>query len=174
MTGRSKMCFFVVGLTALALTQTACVTQTIASPNDISVGPALSVEGFLRATNAKDLDGMARLFGTADGPISNTGGTFGCMFKRMGSWIGASDRCRRRQEVELQMNAIALILEHQEYLLGSGQRVPGRDYVTSMVPVGMIMADGREVNDVPFMVVQDGTGQWLIEEIGLDRVTSVR
>jgi len=171
--GRLKIGVLGLGVMALVLVQ-ACVTKTLASPADMSVGPALSVESFLRATNARDLDRMARLFGTSDGPIADTGGAFGCMFKRMGSWIAVSERCRSRQEVEIQMNAIALILEHQEYELGSGQRVPGRDYVTSLVPVGMVLADGRQVTGVPFMVVQDGSGQWLIEEIGLDRVTTAR
>ena len=174
MNGRSKISLTGLGLMALVLVQAGCVTRTLASPADMSVGPALSVESFLRASNAQDLNQMARLFGTPEGPISDTGSTFGCMFKRMGSWIALSDRCQRRQEIEIRMSAIAMILQHQEYQLGSGQQVPGRDYVTSLVPVGMIMADGRQVADVPFMVVQDGSGQWLIEEIGLDRVTSAR
>ena len=151
-----------------------CVTQQMSPQADISVGPALSVEGFLRAANAKDLDGMARLFGTADGPVANTGSAFGCMFKRMGSWIGLGDRCIRRQDVEIRMNAIAMILEHDDYRLGGGERVPGRDDLTAMVPVDLDMADGREVEHVPFLVVQTSSGQWLIQEIGLDRVTNTR
>ena len=174
MKGHSRRGWLGSGLAVLALAQAACVTQSFASPSDMSVGPALSVESFLRASNARDLDAMARLFGTPSGPVANTGSSFGCMFKRMGSWIGISDRCARRQDIEIRMNAIAMILAHEDYRLGTAQRVPGRDAVTTVVPVALTMADGREATDVPFMCVQTGEGQWLIQEIGLDKVTSAR
>jgi hypothetical protein len=113
---------------------------------------------------------MARLFGTEDGPIIETGGTFGCAFKKMGSWIGLGDRCRTLQEVELQMDAVATILRHQDYTIASESSVPGRRNPTTRVLVDMVVG-GRSITDVPFVVVRTGENRWLVEEIGLQRVT---
>ncbi len=173
MTGRTKMGWATLGL-ALLTAQTACATQNVAPTGDMAVGPALSVESFLQAANARDLDRMARLFGTADGPVANTGSTFGCMWKRMGSWIGVSNRCMTRQDVEVWMNTIALILQHRDYRLGADQRVPGRQHLTASIPVALVTADGRQVSGVPFTVVQSKNGQWLIEQIALEQVTNSR
>ena len=112
---------------------------------------------------------MAGLFGTADGPIIETGGTFGCAFKRMGSWIGLGDRCRTLQEVELQMDAISEILRHEDYTIMTDARVPGRDDPTTRVGVNLLI-NGRDVPDIPFLVVQTGEGRWLVEHIDLEKV----
>ena len=130
----------------------------------------LSVERFLQATNERDLHAMASLFGTSDGPVIDTGGSFGCAFKRMGSWLGLSDRCRTIQEVELQMDVIAQILRHEDYTITSDSRVPGRDRPTTRVNVNFLI-NGRNIPDVPFLVVQTGEGRWLVEEIDLEKVT---
>jgi len=153
-----------------ANTLAACTTQTISPRRDLSVGPALSVESFLRAVNEQDLEQMARLFGTADGPISDTGSAFGCMFKKMGSWIGIGDSCLNRQNIELRMNAIAMMLRHDDYQLGADQRVAGRENLTTQIPVDLTR-NGERFAGVPFTVVQTGSGGWLIEQIGLERVT---
>lgn len=158
----------VLALTVVGLS--ACATQVVQPQRDMAVGPALSVESFLQAANAQDLDRMARLFGTADGPIGDTGSTFGCMFKRMGSWIGLGDRCTNRQDVELRMNAIAMMLQHDDYRLGNDQRVAGRANPTTQIPVSLTRG-ARQFDGVPFVVVQAGGGSWLIEEIGLEAVT---
>ncbi len=173
MKGRTTMGWATLAL-ALVVGQTACVTQAGAPASDMAVGPALSVESFLGAANARDLERMARLFGTADGPVANTGSTFGCMWKRMGSWIGLSDRCMTRQDVEIWMNTIALVLEHRDYRLGADARVPGREHLTASIPVALVLRDGRQVGEVPFLVVQSKSGQWLIEQIALERVTNSR
>ena len=147
----------------------ACATQVVSPRRDLAVGPQLSVESFLQAANQRDLEQMARLFGTPDGPIANTGSTFGCMFKRMGSWIALSDRCRTRQEIELRMNAIALMIQHDDYQMGGDQRVAGRPSMTTQIGV-TLTRNGRSIGTVPFVVVETGDG-WLIEEIGLEAVT---
>jgi len=153
---------------ALAITVGGCATQRIDARRDLSVGPALSVESFMQAANQRDLEQMARLFGTASGPISDTGGSFGCAFKRMGSWLAMSDRCMTRQDVELRMNAIAMILQHDDYTLGPDRRVAGRESVTTQIGV-TITRSGRNMGPVPFVVVNSGSG-WLIEQIALDEV----
>jgi len=129
----------------------------------------MSVERFLQASNARDLHGMAGIFGTSDGPVIETGGSFGCMFKRMGSWIGLGDRCGTLQEVELRMDAIAQILRHDDYAVVSESMVPGRKSPTSRIGVNLVI-NGRDISDVPFLVVQDGKGRWLIVEIDLGKV----
>lgn len=161
----------VLGL--LSLTGTACVTTTAGSQASgvMDLGPTLSVERFLNAANTRDLDAMMRLFGTADGPIGDTGGSFGCAFKRMGSWIGLGDRCESRQVVELRMDAIARIIRHQDYRIGAEERVAGRMNPTTQITVDLDLGP-RNVRDVPFVVVQASGGSWLIEQIALERLTS--
>ncbi len=144
-------------------------TQLISSSEMAAVAPRLSVERFLQASNQRDLHAMAELFGTADGPIIETGGTFGCAFKKMGSWIGLGDRCRTLQEVELQMDVISRILRHQDYTIMTDARVPGRDDPTTRVGVNLLI-NGRDVPDIPFLVVRTGEGRWLIENVDLEKV----
>lgn len=156
----------------LPLTLQACATKTV-RPNGVaaSFGPTLSVERFLNAANARDYETMASLFGTVQGPVAETGGTFGCAFKRMGSWLGMSDRCVTAPNVELRMDAIARILAHEDYLIRSEERVAGRNTLTTQVSVD-IDVGAHTVREVPFMVVRSGKGDWLVQEIGLERLTS--
>lgn len=156
-------------LASVVLPTVACATQVMETRRDQAVGPQLSVESFLQAANQRDLERMARLFGTPDGPIANTGSAFGCAFKRMGSWIGLSDRCTTRQQIELRMNAIALLLQHDDYQMLGDQRVAGRPTMTTQIGVNLSRR-GRSIGMVPFVVVETDSG-WLIEEIGLEGVT---
>jgi len=136
--------------------------------------PQLSVERFLQAANTRDLEAMARIFGTEDGPIADeAGSTLGCAFRRMGSWIGLSGRCTSWQQIELRMNTIAYILRHDDYRMRSETTVAGRRAPTTRV--GVDLEWGRErYQDVPFVVVRAGGGEWMIEEIGLERITGAR
>lgn len=158
-------------LLMIPLLLSGCSTTRVVSPGGMAaVAPAMSVERFLQASNERDLHAMANLFGTADGPWIETGSTFGCMFKKMGDWIGLSESCRTIQEVELQMDLIAEILTHEDYTITSDSRVPGRQHPTTQVNVNLRIR-GRDVPNVPFLVVQTGQGRWLVEEIGLNRIT---
>ena len=136
-----------------------------------AVAPALSVERFLQAANDRDLDAMARLFGTEEGPVADTGGTFGCFWKKLGSWLGLASACLDRTDVELRMNAIALVLQHRDYRILGQSDVPGRQHPTVRVGVTLVQTDGEEVRDVPFNVVRTDEGRWLVIQIGLDRIT---
>ncbi|MSR19434.1 MAG: hypothetical protein EXR91_00435 [Gemmatimonadetes bacterium] len=99
-----------VGLFALAAVVSACTTQS--APSEVApVAAQLSVERFLEAANAHEVETMGRLFGTSSGPLGDTGGTFGCFFKKIGSWFGGN-ACTRRVDVELRMDAIASIVQH--------------------------------------------------------------
>ena len=136
--------------------------------------PQLSVERFLQAANSRDLDAMARIFGTEQGSVlDTTGSTFGCAFRRMGSWIRISERCTNRQEIELRMDAIAYILRHDRYRISSEATVAGRRAPTTRVVVDLERGAER-FTDVPFVTVRTPGGTWMIEEIGLERITAGR
>ena len=147
-----------------------CTTRTIDAGGMSAVGPQLSVERFLQAANARDLEAMSRIFGTAGGPIGDTGSAFGCMFKKIGSWIGLGDACLSAQTVELRMNAIALILQHDDYHLVSDQFVAGRDDPTTRVSTNIVRGP-ETFRDVGFLVVQASAG-WLVESIELEKITA--
>jgi hypothetical protein len=143
----------------------ACTTQS--APNAVApVAAQLSVERFLQAANQRDVDSMGRLFGTAEGPVANTGGTFGCFFKKIGSWFGGTS-CVKRVEVELRMDAIASVVQHRDYRIIREEPVAGRTAPTRRVIVDFDMGD-RAVNAAPFVVVQTGEGRWLVQEVPLE------
>jgi hypothetical protein len=102
--------------------------------------------------------------------VIETGSAFGCAFKKIGSWIGLGERCTTLQEVELRMDAIAQILQHEDYSITSEARVPGRTAPTTRLGVNLRIR-GRDIADVPFFVVQTGEGRWLVEEIVLEKIT---
>jgi len=152
----------------LALTSAqACSTRVVVDPAT-AVGPQLSVERFLQAANTRDLDAMGRLFGTHEGPLGDTGSTFGCAFKKIGSWFGG-EACLDRRDVELRMDAIASILRHRDYAVTAQQRVAGRTHATTRLLVDLTL-DGGTVKGVPFLVVHGSDGRWLVQEIDLARV----
>ena len=156
-----------VGLFAMAAIVSACTTQS--APSEVApVAAQLSVERFLEAANARDVETMGRLFGTSSGPLGDTGGTFGCFFKKIGSWFGGN-ACTRRVDVELRMDAIASIVQHQEYRIVREEPVAGRTSLTRRVLVDLEM-QGRQVREVPFVVVRTGEGRWLVEEVPLEMI----
>ena len=159
----------------LALAVTGCASsQQTTSSQMAGVAPMLSVERFLQAANTRDLDAMARIFGTADGPIADQAGrSLGCAFRRMGSWIGLSRRCVSWAEIEVRMDAIARILRHDDYQIRSESAVAGRRYPTTRIGVDLVRGSER-YQDVPFTVVQASEGRWLLEQIGLERITGAR
>jgi hypothetical protein len=128
----------------------------------------LSVERFLQAANAHDIESMGRLFGTPDGPILETGGTFGCFFKKIGSWFGGT-ACTKRRDVEIRLDAIARVLEHDDYRIVREEAVAGRLNRATRIFVDLTVK-GEEIRGVPFIVVQASGGQWLVENVDLQRV----
>lgn len=140
------------GMLLLALTAaSACTTQRVdplrTSDPMAGMAPMLSVERFLQAANAQDLDAMVRLFGTHAGPIRG-----------------------ERRELELRMSAIARVLQHDDYRVVGQRSEPGRQHPTTRVAVTLTQGR-RVVPEVPFLVVRTADGQWLVEEIDLERIT---
>ncbi len=161
-----------LALLAVAIVPAACTTQVMQPAAAAAVAPQLSVERFLQAANSRDLHGMGRLFGTPDGPVMETGSSFGCMFKKIGSWFGGA-ACTTRQDVEIRMDAISSILRHENYRIVREEMVAGRDIPTTRVVVTLTI-NGQSVHDVPFLVVQASGGRWLVQEVGLERVMTGR
>jgi hypothetical protein len=163
-------------LAGLALAPAACASappQT-GQARMAGVAPMLTVERFLQAANTGDLEAMARIFGTDRGALAErTGGGLSCAFRRLGSWIRLSNRCVSWQEIEVRMHTIAVILAHDDFRVRSESNVPGRRSPTTRIGVDLEQA-GLTVPDVPFVVVRAGDGRWLVEEIGLERITAGR
>lgn len=148
----SRSALLAAGVLVL-LASAACSSRTVQrGPSEAGgelagMAPVLSVERFLQAVNAQDYGAMARLFGTARGPIRG-----------------------ESTEIELRMATIAQILEHQDYRIDSERLEPGRAEFTRRVGVDMTV-DGRVITDVAFLVVQTENGRWMVQEIDLERVT---
>lgn len=152
---------------AFAVSLAGCTTVVQQGPGAGLVAQ-LSLERFLQATNERDLEGMARIFGTESGPSWDTGSTFGCAFKKIGSWFGGQS-CVKRRDVEVRMDAIARIVQHQDYRVVREESVAGRMNRATRIYVDLTI-NGQVVTGVPFVVVRSGSGQWLVEEIALERI----
>jgi hypothetical protein len=146
----SAVCF--PGLLAAALL-TACAGSAPRTPLEPSFAPALTVERFLRATNQRDLDTMASLFGTRDGPVSR-------------QWS--------RREVDERMLIFATVLRHQDYSITGEQIVPGRREEAVQLNVRVVTQNGN-IAEVPFTLVRTRRdSSWLIESFALDALTRAR
>ena len=130
---------------------TACSGSAPRTQVDASFAPAMTVERFLRATNQNDLDTMAALFGTRDGSIART-------------WS--------QQEIDDRMVLFASVLRHTDYTIASEQLVAGRRDEATQLNVQMVIRSDTVM--VPFTLVRTAQQNWLIEQIGIDRVTRGR
>jgi hypothetical protein len=163
---RRRSLILVMALAAAACSSGAS-TSTVAP-----VAAQLSVERFLQAANERDFQAMGRLFGTADGPAMDTGSTFGCFFKKIGSWFGGTS-CVKHADVEVRLDAIARVLEHEDYKVVREEPVAGRLNSATRIFVDLTVK-GESVPDIPFVVVRAQGGQWLVEEVDLQKVMAGR
>ncbi len=131
--------------------------------------PEVVVARFLDAANRRDHAAMAARFGTPAGPIAEGGGVVGCAFRRVGSWIGLGARCLAKQDLELRMDLMAAILAHQSYRVGIATMVAGRKRPAVQIDVALVTVAQRRVA-VPFVLLQDDRGRWLVQEVGLERL----
>jgi hypothetical protein len=139
----------VPALALLALLGGCTTTQAPRGTSEFAaLAPQLSVERFLQYVNARDLDSMAGLFGTADGPARGD-----------------------RQSLELEMDLISRILEHEDYRIVGESSVPGRDHPTRRVGVDLTIG-GEVIPNVAFDVVQTREGTWMVTQIDLEAVTN--
>ena len=126
----------------------ACAGSAPRTGMSSSVGPALTIERFLAATNQNDLDTMASLFGTRDGSVTRT-------------WS--------QKEIDERMLIFASVLRHTDYTIAGEEVVAGRRDEATQLNVDMVI-QGDTVQ-VPFLLVRTGGQDWLIENIGIERVT---
>lgn len=125
--------------------------QAVAARNgQPAVAASLVIEQFLRAVNGNDLETMARLFGTGEGSV----------------WERDP-----RPATEQRMFALASILRHQDYRIEGADIVPGRGEAVTRVQVRMVVRKGSA--GVPFTLIRH-RDNWLIEQIGIEEVTSRR
>lgn len=151
----------------LAVLAAGCTTRRVERPDRMAgMAATLSVERFLQASNARDYDAMARIFGTREGPVAETGGG-GC--GGLGKLFGG--RCQSPEDVERWMAAISEILRYDDYKIVSERAEPGREHPASRIGVDLTRS-GRVVPDVGFVVVQGEEGGWLVESVDLEKVTS--
>jgi hypothetical protein len=140
-----------IALAFIAALLSACVSRevpmSVAPPNS-SVGPSLVVEQFLRAANSNDLATMSRLFGTREGPVV---------------------RRDPHQQNEERMFALASVLRHQDFVVEGQQVVPGRS--DEAIQLIVRMQTSQRTVSVPFTMVVTRDGSWLVEQIGIERLT---
>lgn len=136
-------------ITVITGTAAAC-THTTVEQQVPPMAPTLTLERFLRAANAQDLDTMAQLFGTREGSVL---------------------RLYPDVEVDRWMDLISTLLRHNDYSIGSEQIVPGRRAEATLFTV--TMAVGEKRIPVPFTLVRNQDA-WLVEQIGLESITSFR
>ena len=160
-------------LSLVALFVSGCASSRVNSEGSFGVAPQLSVERFLQAANSRDFVAMSRLFGTSDGPVGDTGSSFGCFWKKVVFIFGA-DSCVKWRDVELRMDAISQILRHEDYRIVSEQRVAGREVETIRLGVALTINPTRLVPDVGFLMVRSGDSNWLVQEIELEKITNTR
>ena len=160
-------------LSLAALLVSGCASGRARTNQASAVAPQLVVERFLQAVNTRDLVSMSRLFGTSGGPIGDTGSSFGCFWKRIGTLFGG-DSCRTWQDVELRMDVIAEILRHEDYRITSDQSVAGRNVQTIRLGLAFELSGGRTIQDVGFTLVAAGGSRWLLQEIELAKITNRR
>lgn len=110
--------------------------------------PAEAVERFMRLVGTKNYVQMGYLFGTREGPII---------------------RRDPEAQVERRMYAIADILQNDRFVIRGQQPIPGRGPEATQLDV-LVTHQGTPI-PVPFIVVQTPQGEWLIEQIDLERIT---
>lgn len=91
---------------------------------------------------------MGWIFGTSSGPIMSRDPA---------------------NEVEQRMYALASLLTHEGFVVGSGLPVPGRTAEAIVFDV-IITQDGRSLQ-VPFTAVQGPENRWFVESLDVELLT---
>jgi hypothetical protein len=113
------------------------------------MAPADAVERFMRASEKKDYNEMAWLFGTTQGSVLTRD---------------------PRPDAERRMFTISSVLEHDRFAIRDESPVPGS--ATGEVGFTVQLTSRGHSSDVPFTVVRGPAGRWFVEKIGLEAVTA--
>lgn len=137
---------------AAILTQSACSGQGVRVSEPAPAAPEAAVTAFLAAVNSNDVARMAQLWGTDRGPSRVV--------------------IRNTQERERRLVVMQRVLLHDafQFLATPSDQVapaPGRRILT----VELTRGDRRVT--VPFTVVGQRAGGWIVEDIGLEAAMSL-
>jgi hypothetical protein len=127
----------------------ACAARPASTDSELA--PAMVVERFLRAANSNDLDTMASLFGTLDGPVAQR---------------------ESRKDADDWMFTLATVLRHTDYQILNEQIVPGRRQEATQLVVRLVSGEARY--ELPFTLVQSKRNGWLIEKVPVELMTNRR
>jgi hypothetical protein len=144
---RARSLFHLAAGTTLVLA--ACSPRL--SPPEGAAGaaaPPVAVERFLQFAADRNYSGMGWVFGTTDGPII---------------------RRDPVSEVEERMFALASVLEHDGFIVGPGEPVPGRPQ--EALRFNVLVQRGPDSVMVPFTTVRGPDGRWFVEQIAIEAVT---
>lgn len=122
---------------------------TPATPVRPAGSPAEVVERFMQLASAKNYGQMGYVFGTREGAI-------------MGR--------EPQPSVERRMYAIATILQNDRFVIRSQNAIPGRPEADAVQLTVQVTHNGQS-RDVPFVAVRTARGNWLVEQIELERLT---
>lgn len=107
-----------------------------------------AVERFLQLANTRDYVGMGWVFGTSGGAVMSRDPA---------------------NEVEQRMYALASLLTHEGFVVGSGLPVPGRTSEAVAFDV-IITQRGRNLR-VPFTAVRGPSDRWFVESLDVEVLT---
>jgi hypothetical protein len=135
----------VVGL----VVATACA-PAFSPPGGLAGGAAApaGVERFLHFAAQGDYVGMGWVFGTTAGPVAQRDPL---------------------PQVEQRMYALANLLGHDSFVLGSGAPVPGR--AQEAMRFNVVLQRGTRSVPVPFVAVRGPGGRWYVEQVDVQAVT---
>jgi hypothetical protein len=145
---------FMTSVLCAGASMAGCATKTLPASGTqaAAIGPSLVIERFLQAANANDLDTMAQIFGSKDGPFGKV--------------------VNSKKEVDDRMFTFATILRHTDFeIKGEGDPVSGRRNEAKNIIVEITRRDGKVT--VPFRMVQY-KNSWLIEDLCMNKLTSAR
>lgn len=114
-----------------------------------ATSPAEVVERFMQLASAKNYGQMGYVFGTREGAIINR---------------------EPHPSVERRMFAIASILQNERFVIRGQNPIPGRPEADA-VQLTVQVTQGGHSRDVPFVAVRTTHGDWLVEQIELERLT---
>jgi hypothetical protein len=144
-----------LSLAACVLALAACGggTAPAAAPAPtgiVATAPASAVEQFLGFAGQGRYVEMGHVFGTARGPISEQ---------------------QEPARVARRMEALATVLRHDEYSMTGVTPISGRPEARR---VTVLLRQGRQQVEVPFVVVQAPGGRWLVEVVDVEAAMEPR